>query len=72
MKLRKNEMTSPKNFLFPTWVFQNSYRGISNFLKSNLERVSNCDAVSSGLDTYLRQEDYDCILTWHDRYAHTD
>ena len=55
MKLRKNEMISPKNFLFPTWVFQNSYRGISNFLRSNLERVSNYDAVSSGLDTYLRQ-----------------
>ena len=33
IKLRKNEMKLRKNFSFPRWIFRNSYRDISDFLR---------------------------------------
>ena len=32
MKLRRNQIISPKNFSFPTWRIPNSSRGNSEFL----------------------------------------
>ena len=39
MKLRKNEIISPKNFSIPHWIIKNLYRGIYDFLHREVDEV---------------------------------
>ena len=39
MKLRKNEIISPKNFPTPHWIIRNLYRGIYDFLHREVDEL---------------------------------
>ena len=39
MKLRKNEIISPKNFFFPHWIIRDLYLGIFDFLHREVDEL---------------------------------
>ena len=39
MKLRKNEIISPKNFSTPHWIIRDPYQGISDFLHREVDEL---------------------------------
>ena len=40
MKLRKNEIISPKNFPTPHWIIRDTYQGIYDFLHREVDEVT--------------------------------
>ena len=39
MKLRKNEIISPKNFPAPHWIIRDAYQGIYDFLHGEVDEL---------------------------------
>ena len=39
MKLRKNEIISPKNFSTPHWIIRDPYQGIFDFLRREVDEL---------------------------------
>ena len=40
MKLRKNEITSPRNFRTPHWIFKDLHRGTADFLPRDVSELT--------------------------------
>ena len=51
MKLRKNEIISPKNFSTPHWIIRDLYQGIFDFLRREVDEliIYNVSALLSNL-----------------------
>ena len=84
MKLRKNEIISPKNFSTPHWIIRDPYQGIFDFLRRevdeliiyNVSALDFRDSLLLWLYTSLRGKLSDSLLsrisTWKISNLHVD